>query len=192
MRYALMLLILLPALAWADTAEKNFGSGARGTNWTTPDNVHADDDADALYAAATQDWLVDTTFSFGTFHADSAIDSFLVILEGLSDGNSDVTREYHVQMYDGGGTGDVIAGFFVAKNSREVDTLRGTTNGIWGSTINTWGEITGADFGVQTRKSTTSVKSHDIDGIEIEVWVHAGVAGEDEYPVRRLRLMRQQ
>ena len=181
MRYALLIVLLLPALAMGQTAEKNFGSGARGTNWTNPNNVHADDDADAEYGSAGMDWLVDTTFSFSTFHADSAIDSYLVILEGVSDGNSTEQRSYHIQMYDGIGTGDIITGDFTTKNVREVDTLRGTTNGIWGSTINTWGEITGADFGVQTQKSTTSTKGHDIDWIQIEVWVSEGGAAVEEY-----------
>lgn len=170
------LVLALVGLALADTAEKNFGSGASGTNWTSPNNIHADDNNDALYASASQDWLVDTTFAFADFHADSTIDSFLVILEGVSDGNSDAQRSYAFQMYDGGGTGDIIVGWFTTKNVRQVDTLRGTTNGIWGSSIDTWGEITGVDFGVQTAKGEVTTKSYDLDWIQIEVWVSVGGA----------------
>lgn len=140
-------------------------------NWTKTDSVYASDNNRASNAGTNQHRVGGKTFGIAVTNGDN-IDSILVKVEGRGTGSA-ANRAIAVQLSkDGGstGVGDAVTITLPASlDGESVQTVRGSTNGLWGTTW-TESEIESANFTVNCRKSAASTNTLQIDHIQVSVW----------------------
>lgn len=174
LRYLLaIVMVLCAATVFAASGDyvnptANYDEG----DWTKTDSIYASDNNRASNAGTNTHRVGGKTFGISVTDG-ATIDSITVRTEGSSNGNS-ANRGVTIQLSkDGGGTrvGDAVTGNLNSTLAGEaVQTWRGTTNGLWGTTW-TEAEVESANFCVTVKKNSTSgTATYLMDHIQVAIW----------------------
>ncbi len=139
-----------------------------GTNWTTPGNTAASDDAYAIYNSTTQDDLILTNFGF-SIPAGSTINGISVEREGNGSANPPAGRRYRMGLTKDATNlaGVRKADLNLPKNTDDTVTIGGASD-LWGSS---WSaeDINSSNFGVLISDNNTSADTLNFDLIRVTV-----------------------
>ena len=169
MKKFLLVLLTVPLSILAASGDYNDPATASGTNWSNPTNVFLDDANRATYTITSQDKLFVTNFTIGAT-SGFTIDSIIIRINGYGTASAPNNRKIEVALTKNGTSevGDVVTAT-LPKNTEGDVILRGSTDGLWGTTW-TISEINATTFGVIINRSNTSSDSLIIDHVQIKVW----------------------
>jgi hypothetical protein len=154
---------------------RNFTSFT-GTNWTTPGNAAASDNAYASFNGTTQDFLHCETAGFA-IPDNSIIRGFEVSIEGNGDGGTAAERTIEVFLTKNG-TASVGTGKTLELNlTSDTTQVLGTSTDLWGAVWDI-AEVNATTFGVFIRDNNVTAANLDIDHVTIRVYYDFGIRGE--------------
>lgn len=175
MRYILILL-LLPSLAWADTEHRTAGTVSTSANWNNVvvDTLDASDDRRADHQNSDG---IDTVYltNFGFTSVTGTIDSIYITTEGQGSASQSARRRIIVApMKDGASAaGEESGNIDQDLNSDTINNTTGPTTPLWNTTWSA-SDITGSNFGVYVRNGVTQAGVVEIDSVSILVYYTPG------------------
>lgn len=188
MRYAILLVLLLPALAWADETGWLTGTSySGGDNWTGPDSCYASDDERAKYASTGNDSLIIHGYN-ANVPTGATIDTVYLRLKANGAATQGNRRRFMIGPTKN--AEDLASNNERWEFAQDVDSTIIGIDGIdplWGATW-TVAEINSSNFGVHLTKSGTFNNEVRADYVSANI-VYTPAGGGD-IPSRRNRLLR--
>jgi hypothetical protein len=179
---AALLLLLLPAFAWADdTGWKVAGTVTScGSGWSNCDSTAASDDKRATHAATSNNEMILTNFSMGVT-AGATLDSIIVRIEGHGDYSNNCTRRTeeltltHDASTSHGETNSQCLDY-ATDNTHDVT---GTLSALWNYAF-TAAQVNGSNFGVKVVNAGGKSDAVYVDYIAIRIVYTPAAEGKSQ------------